>query len=280
MQGLAQLSSGKADENRTTMRLKTIRRIPLIVLAITVLSITAIGQVSDSLHSRSVRIMGRVIDPTTAGIPGTLVTLKIPDIDETAAEVRSGPDGRFFFPPVPAQAYEIRFQTPGFELLKFQAKRASEGGDYDVGSVVLRVPNMGGDSVEVFMPPSTPASPIKTTLCELVKEANHFHGEFVRLRAGVAPAGIDVDSHLSDSPCTEVVWPHFPSKASVSSGNDLLLLKRYVLEQRRGVVATLTGKFELVLVTPGKLAYSLKLESASELVVSPNVSFGPLIVRR
>jgi len=261
------------------MRLKTMYRIPLTVLAITVLSITAFGQANDNLQSRSVRILGRVIDATKAGIPNTLVSLKVPEIDKTVAEVRSDQGGHFYFPSVAAQEYEIRFQASGFEGHILQAKRANEGGEYDVGSVVLSV-GIIADSVDVIKPPSTPASPINMTLCELVKEGDHFHGEFVRLRAGVVPAGIDVDYHLSDSPCTEVVWPHFPGQPSVTSGNDLLLLKRYVLEQRRGVVATLTGKFELVLVTPGKFAYSLKLESASELVVSPNVGIGPLKVRQ
>ncbi len=261
------------------MQLNKIHRIPLTVLAIMVLPIAAFGQINDNLQSRSVRIVGRVIDPANVGIANTLVTLKVPAIDKTVAEVRSDQDGRFYFPPLAAQEYEIRFQASGFDGHTLQAKSASEGGGYDVGTVKLWVADLG-DTYPVFKEPSTPASPIKTTLCELVKEGDRFHGEFVQLRTHVVPAGIDVGYHLSDSSSAEFVWPNFPDQPSVASGNDLLLLKRYVLEQRHAVVATITGKFELVLVNPGKLAYSIKLESASDLVVSPTVAIGPPKIRR
>lgn len=262
------------------MRLKTIHHTPLTVLAITVLSTTAFGQVNDNLQSRSVRIVGRVTDATKAGVPNTVVTLNVPGENNRVTEVRSDKDGHFNLPSVTAQVYEIRFESPGFEVLKVQAKSAAEGGEYDVGNVVLSIARMG-DEYPIFKPPSTPASPIKTTLCELVKEADHFHGEFVQFRTHVVPAGIDVSYHLSDSSsCAEFVWPHFPDELSVRSSNDLLLLKRSVLEQHHKVTATITGKFELVLVNPGKLTYSLKLESASELVVSPEVGIGTPRVRR
>jgi hypothetical protein len=49
---------------KTAMQLKKIHHIPLTVLAITVLPITAVGQIDDNGQSRSVSIVGRVTDVT------------------------------------------------------------------------------------------------------------------------------------------------------------------------------------------------------------------------
>lgn len=258
------------------MQLKTIHRTPLAVLGITVLSITVFGQVTDNLQSRSVRIVGRVIDATKAGIPNVLVTLKVPGADETIAEVRSDKSGHFYFPSVPAQAYEIRFESPGFELLTFQAKRVAEGGD--IGIVELRVGIMG-DPVEIFKLPSTPESPIRTTLCELVKDRDHFHGEFVQLRAAVYPSGADVTPRLIDSSCGANVKLSFSHEQSTTAGKDLPLLKRY-MEQHRLIAATVCGKFEIVPVYHGDLTYTLKLVAASDIIVTPTVVPGSRRSRR
>lgn len=69
------------------MQIKTIHRIPLTVLAIVVLPIAAFGQV-DNLQSRSVRIAGRVTDVTKAGVPNTVVTLKVAGVDECRSPIR------------------------------------------------------------------------------------------------------------------------------------------------------------------------------------------------
>ena len=260
------------------MQLITIHRIPLTVLAITVLPITAFGQVNDNLQSRSVRIVGRVIDATKAGIPNVLVTLKVPGVDETVAEVRSDKDGHFYFPSVSAQAYEMRFESPGFELLTFQTKRAAEGGDHDIGIVELRV-GMMGDPVEIFKPPSTPESPINTTLCELVKDRDHFHGEFVQLRAAVYPSGAGVTPRLIDSSCGANVGLSFSHAQSITAGKDLPLLKRYT-KQHRVIVATVCGKFEIVPVYHGDLTYTLRLVAASNLILTPGAVSGSRRNRR
>jgi len=256
------------------MQLITIHRIPLIVLTLTALPITALGQINDNLQSRSVRIVGRVIDPANAGIPNTRVTLKLSETDKTVAEVRSDQDGRFYFPSVAVQGYEIWFQASGFDAHTVQAKGAGQGGDYDVGVVKLWL-TFAGDTVDISKPPSTPASPIHTTLCELVREADHFHGEFVELRAAVYPDGAGVTRRLTDSSCGANVGLHFPEEPSAATVKDLPLLRRYV-EQHLVVMATVSGKFALVPVYHDNPMYTLNLEAASDLVVAqPGVSISP-----
>jgi len=208
-----------------------------------------------------------VTDVTKAGVPNTAVSLKVPGIDEKLAEVRSNQDGHFSFPSVPAREYEIRFQASGFYTLTLPAKRAAEGGDYDVGIVALTVVFVG-DTVDISPPPSTPASPIHTTLCELVKDGDHFHGEFVELRAEVYPGGPGAPPRLLDSSCGANVGLLFPDEQSMASGKDLPLLKRYV-EQHRVAMATVSGKFALVPVYSSNLTYTLNLETASDIVVTP-----------
>lgn len=127
-----------------------------------------------------------------------------------------------------------------------------------------------GDTVDISPPPSTPASPIHTTLCELVKDSDHFHGEFVELRAAVYPGGAAVTPRAIDLSCGANVGLLFPDGQSTATGKDLPLLKRYV-EQHRVATATVCGKFQLVPVYHRSLTYTLKLEAASDIVVTPTV---------
>ncbi len=163
-------------------------------------------------------------------------------------------------------------------MLKFEAKRAAEGGEHDVGTVILNIGRIG-DEYPIFKPSSTPESPIRTTLCELVKESDHFHGEFVELRAEVHPNGADVTPRLLDTSCGANVELHFPDEQSTATGKNLSLLKRYV-EQRRVTMATVCGKFELVPVYPGNLTSTLKLVAASDILVTPTVDPGSRKSRR
>jgi hypothetical protein len=242
------------------MQLKNIHLIPLTLLAIMVISITGFGQTNESLRPASVRIVGRVTDVTKAPIPNTKVTLKVPGIEKIVAEVRSDLDGHFSFQPIPAQVYEIGFEAVGFYRLILPAKRAAEGREYDVGIVTLTIAFMG-DPVEVSIPPMI------TTLCDLVREGDHFRGEFVQLRAAVYPGGAGVAPRLVDSSCGANVGLHIPEGPS-AAGKDLPLLRRYV-EQHRVVMATVSGEYDLVPVYRGKPTYTLYLGAASDLVVTP-----------
>jgi hypothetical protein len=248
------------------MRLKTIQRISLTFLTIAVLTTLGLGQVSDTPSPTSVRITGRVTDQINAAIPNAVVTLKVPETNNIVAEVRADQDGHFSFHPVSPQEYEIRFESPGFEPLRLQVNSAVAGGIFDIGTVVLLIGDWG-DRVEIRKQPSTHASPINTTVCELVKEGNHFHGEFIQLRAAVFPGGTSERPRLVDSSCGANVGLDFPKVPSITVGKDLPRLKQYV-EQKYVMIATVSGKFELVPVYHGKLTYTLKLESASDLVVT------------
>ena len=260
------------------MQRKVIHRTALTVLGITVLSIAGFGQASESSRPTNVRVAGRVTDVTKAGVPNTVVVLKVPGVNESVSKVRSDQDGYFQFPSIRAQAYDIWFESPGFSMLKFEAKKAAEGGDYDIGVVELTLP-FWGDTVDISPPPSTPASPIHTTLCELVKDGDHFHGNFVELRAAVYPSPAGATPRLVDTSCGASVELSFPDEQPTSPGRDLPVLRRYV-EQHQVTIATVSGKFSLVPVYHGDLRYTLKLFAARDPIITSGTVPGPSPNRR
>jgi hypothetical protein len=93
--------------------------------------------------------------------------------------------------------------------------------------------------------------PIKTTLCELVRAPERFHRKGVELRTAVYPFGIDTPTVLFDDSCSAYVRLDVRSDQSLQSDKAYQLLDRQI-HMHHIVEATVSGRFELVLIPPGK----------------------------
>jgi hypothetical protein len=82
------------------------------------------GQIQADTAIKMVRVSGRVVDATDAGVPNTTVILKAAGGDQTIAEVRTDEKGTFSFPTVLAQAYELHFEASGRRLVEISTSES------------------------------------------------------------------------------------------------------------------------------------------------------------
>jgi hypothetical protein len=95
--------------------------------------------------------------------------------------------------------------------------------------------------------------PIKTTLCEVLKNPDRFNNRVVRLRTGIYPGLEDSPTVLFDRSCSAVVALVLPDKAPARDANEFRRLRRY-LKKERIVDATVEGIFVQMLVRFGNNA--------------------------
>ena len=97
---------------------------------------TAFGQAKSDEPVKSVRISGRVEDPSTAPFVKMTVVLKIHGLQDTTARAETNPDGFFAFD-VPADTYDLQFRAPGFSSVVKTVRAYAL--DNAVGTVRLQV---------------------------------------------------------------------------------------------------------------------------------------------
>jgi hypothetical protein len=142
-----------------------------------------------------------------------------------------------------------------------------------------------GARVSSAPPDTTP--PIATTVCELLKEPERFHGRLVRVRAGVHPPGVDEPTMLFDRGCRAAVELVVPPDRNLTEGSDYQLLRSYIAQygpfrlhirgKRKGpktpgrmlIEVTAIGQFEHVLELFGKEYFLLTLTSVSDVTAKP-----------
>jgi carboxypeptidase family protein len=152
---------------------------------------TAFGQVKSDEPVKDVRISGRVSDATGAPVRDVFVVLRLVGSDDTSATTKTNETGDYTFRVVPHRSYELRFACAGF---KRETKVVTANKDTDVGTLALSVSVHGGllvvpvgPRVEVPSAPNTGTTnshePIKTTLCDLVKQPQKFNNMIVQFQA-------------------------------------------------------------------------------------------------
>jgi hypothetical protein len=111
-----------------------------VTIAAAVLSGIAPGQVKSTAPGKTLLIIGRAIDASGASIPDGIVKLKLSDsIDITPfASTKTDRDGKFAFPAVPPNRYELRIEAPGFNVFR-KAIDAEDGKDINTGNLYLEV---------------------------------------------------------------------------------------------------------------------------------------------
>ena len=98
----------------------------------------------------------------------------------------------------------------------------------------------------VYCAADKPAEPVKTNLCEIVKQPAQFTGKLVRFRATIESGVMDLPSGAADEHCGAEV-PFFSTDdryfAELVKDREFRKLTKY-LSQTPLVQATLTGRFE------------------------------------
>jgi len=142
----------------------------------------AIGQVKSDEPIKSVRILGRVMDPTGAPLRDVAVVMRLAGSDDPRDSTKTSGTGEYTFLVVPHRAYELHFESPGFWP---ETKVLTAEKDTDVGTLALSVHERGGMMVLPMDPQVELASvePIKTTLCDLLEQPQKFNGRMVLFRA-------------------------------------------------------------------------------------------------
>jgi hypothetical protein len=163
-------------------------------------------------------------------------------------------------------------QVPGFKSLTVPVSATEI--DVDVGTVVLDVvvfedPVAVEDPAAVsFTGPGGASeahadSPIKTTLCDLLKAPLRFHKRIVQVHARAYPAGIDTGPSFVDETCS--AWVAIGTPAEPLQRTYLNYLFGYCLKGRRGFEVIFTGTFELQLVIGGRPAPYLRLQDVLDI---------------
>jgi hypothetical protein len=268
------------------------------LVVVTLLPSSMFGQGKATLLTQKVLIAGRVVDSAGKSVPQTNVILKTAGENETVAETSTDRDGAFIFHDLPAEAYELRFEASGFDHTILIVKKAAAGGEFNLGTVVLKGGGGIVDDVQVSVmeqvvqpvPSELPRAaarrsgdPIKTTICELVKNPEPFNGKLVQVRATVR-TGFE-HSLVEDKSCDSRIWftgpgatymtigrPPAPTGAAVVLKDDreYRRMERYLSKQWHPrkyfpwqkvdicidcslyvVTATITGRFDYVKQDPG-----------------------------
>lgn len=125
-----------------------------VLLCLTVLTGTALGQLDPHSPIKTSRISGRLVDIKDNPILNGTVTLRVAGFRDTLAEVETGKNGVFTFPSVLPKTYELHFEVSGYDRLTVSVN--ATGSDVDIGAVVLEVAPIEGPVLIPYEPTTLP----------------------------------------------------------------------------------------------------------------------------
>ena len=158
-------------------------------------------------------ISGRVVDPVNSPLPPTTVKLNSVAIGAPTYVVLTDDDGRFVFPSVASQSYELRFDAPGFLSRRLRVPKAAIGHDVDIGSVVLEIGEMTEGPV---VPAKRTKKAKRVTVCEALADPKKFSGKPAAIvgRVDCENSRIDRVCFLAEDHCDQAAttgaytWPN------------------------------------------------------------------------
>ena len=205
-----------------------------------------LGQRQANTPAPTFRVAGRVTDFSAAAIANASVTASAPQGQITWTLTAA--DGRFVLTVDPSQAYELRFESPGFSKKTIPGPRPAGKSEVDIGTVSLEIGRGDGRTVYEMTP-----------LCELVKVPVRFNEKFVAVRAMVA-ASLE-ETFLVDEGCSarillETADPTAPRRRQYESshpglwpisllkGDQFKTLNELLRKDGTRVSATIMGRFD------------------------------------
>lgn len=198
--------------------------------------------------------------------PGGLLLLDHPALIEKLAHVRESPVWTVFYGRV--ETREKIEKSRGFSPFGALPAQLVSRREYELnfdaeGRPIEVVHTSSGCMIEIAV-----HEPIETTLCELVRAPEHYHGRVVQVRTAVHPFGVDTPTVLFDQSCSAQVRLDPSNEPSAKGGTPSEKLNGYLM-QHRVVEATVSGRFERVLVLDGDSYFRLILQSVSDVAANP-----------
>ena len=159
-----------------------------------VVSASLIAQAPQTRSATTVSVTGRVVDQAYAPIPNVIVTLDIPGSVAPGETTKTNQNGDFTFSAVSPREYELHFRRPGFRPFTAMVPLSK---DLTLPTIVLfqsgiidatvtaeeTAPLVASPITQTLRPQSDQKEPIRTTVCELVKDPASFNGKTVSFRA-------------------------------------------------------------------------------------------------
>jgi hypothetical protein len=163
------------------------------ILAVSVLGAIALAQTKAVASTDGVQITGRVVDILTLPLARTTVTLIPAGSDMTSRAVLTDGDGRFAFPSVAPQRYELRLDARGFKAITIRLGDGAIGQDINIGTVVLQI----GEVMEGPVSPVKISKQVKpVTVCDVLADLRRFGGKAI-----MVVGRLDRRVSLADSTC-------------------------------------------------------------------------------
>lgn len=218
----------------------------VFLFGLTGLPFLVFGQDQDTTPTEPILITGGIIEPTSLALPNASVTASTPlgKLTWTLTDSK----GRFALAVVPSEEYELRFEALGYSRKTIAGPKSA----VDLGAVTLNPAQGDGRTVSELVEPA---------LCELVKEPEHFNGEFVAVRAKVVTIldeKVLVDESCSAHVLLETSDPHAPRRHQYESvrpglrpislfrGEEFKTLGELLENAGSHVFATMAGRFDHV----------------------------------
>src|SRR6202142_2748340 len=182
-----------------------------VILAL-VGSVVLIAQAPQTRSAATVSITGRVVDQASAPISNVDVSLAVPGSSAPGTTKKTNQSGDFTFSAVSPREYELHFRRPGFRPFTAMVPLSK---DLTLPTIVLfqsgiidatvtaeeTAPLVASPITQTLRPQSDQKEPIRTTVCDLMRDPAQFNGKMVRVRATVR-IGFEVGG-LVDSSCPE-----------------------------------------------------------------------------
>jgi len=230
------------------------------------------------------------VDNSSAVIPNAKVSLFRNGEGVPVAVARTNSNGEFHFSVGIGKEFKIVAESEGF--LPVETISVTSISNINLPPLTLQVQPRPYTDDTIYPAASTPipselssslktttADPIKTTLCDLEKQANKFHGGYFEVRAVLQGPGLDTPDLMWDAKC-HLVFVFF----SVHDGRSLDALgdsgRQIAQFFRNGwaVEATVTGQFKMQLWTTGEISFTFSLLSVSDVTkAGPAIHIGPAI---
>lgn len=110
----------------------------IVLFAAGLVSCVSDGQTPVNEPIKSVRISGRVTDVTGGPIANAVVKIEVP-FGQNTGITHTDENGRFTFPAIVPEQYDLLVESPGFRLLMVPVKATNNFAAIDVGTVALEV---------------------------------------------------------------------------------------------------------------------------------------------
>lgn len=140
-----------------------------------------LGQTRGDQTAKGIRVYASIKNPDGTATANARVTLKTAPGNAVVTAVKSNNEGTFQLFIAAPGSYVVTIEAPGYLSKRYGITAPFSEMEIHLGAVRMDVDVPCSSTPS----PSEPSQPIRTTLCELLKDPDRFNGKMVRVRAKV-----------------------------------------------------------------------------------------------